>query len=150
MDEERLILEKMKTHLLGRAAVEQRPCCQSMPGRRRPIEVGKMRELLSYIKKCRGALITFYSPTCPYCRAFAPIYAEAAEAYGDILPFLGVNAWSLPEAAEMFGVMGVPMTFGVSQGRVVGAIYGYAGPEALDGLVHRVLEEAGCTRSGPA
>lgn len=149
MEEEKLILEKVKARLLGEAIAGRRSCC---PGksRKRPIEVGSMKELLDYIQGCRGALVTFYSPTCPYCRAFAPIYAEAAEAYGDRLPFLRVNTWSLPEAAEMFGVMGVPMTFGIARGRVVGAIYGYAGPEAVEGLVHKVLEEAGCPGSRPS
>jgi thioredoxin-like negative regulator of GroEL len=115
--------------------------------RNSPIKVESMEELLSYIKSCGAALVTFYSPACPYCRAFEPIYAEAAHNYGKLLPFLRVNTWTLPEAAYMFGVMGVPMTIGITRGEPAAVLYGYGDYDEILQLIEETLKRAGCTKT---
>jgi len=135
------LLDRVKLRLL-RGEPEEKTCCPRTS--RRPIEVASLRELLDYVKKCKAVFVTFYSPTCPYCRAFAPIYAEAAEAYGDKIPFLRVNTYTLPEAAQLFGVRGVPSTFGIVDGRVEVLLYGLVDEGRLEEAILRVLEKAGC------
>ncbi len=122
---------------------EEKLCC-ARGGSPEPIEVESLDELLNYIENCNSVLVSFYSPTCPYCRAFEPIYREYAKILGKKIPFLRVNTWILPEAAELFGVMGVPMTFGVARKKVAAVIYGYGGPEQVEELIKETVESAGC------
>jgi len=137
----REILDRVKSRLLSGEAEEARCCNRSS---RRPIEVRSLGELVDYIRNCKAVFVTFYSPTCPYCRAFAPIYAEAAEVYGDKIPFLRVNTYVLPEAAQLFGVMGVPATFGIVNGKVEVLLYGLVDEARLEDAILRVLRKAGC------
>ena len=135
-----LLLRRIREKIL-REAVSS--CC---PGEdsSTPIEVDSLETLLAYLRKCKAVMITFYTPTCPYCRAFRGIYAEAARLYGRRLPFLRVNAWRLPEAAEMFGVMGVPMTVAIAHGRPVGVLYGLVDLERVEELSKKAIEAGGC------
>ena len=142
MDEElRAALERVKLRLLLEAA-RPKTCCSL--GTREPVEVRSLGELRGYLQKCRGVMVMFYSPTCPYCRAMTPLYIEAAEAYGGKLGFLRVNTYEVPEAAQAFIVMGVPTTIGFAGGREVVRLYGLASPEELEDAVKRVLREGGC------
>ena len=143
-----MILERVKERLIREVTSKHRRCCPRN-GRGGLIEVKSLEELLSYVDGCNASIVTFYSPTCPYCRAFAPIYAEGAREYGDIIPFLRVNTWTLPEAAHIFNVMGVPMTFGIARGKPVAVLYGYGEYEQLEELVRRTLEAASCPIKQP-
>ncbi|MCE4625892.1 MAG: thioredoxin family protein [Desulfurococcales archaeon] len=147
-EEVRALLEKVKERLIKEAASRPKTCCPQK-GRGGLKEVKSLEELLSYVEGCNAAIVTFYSPTCPYCRAFAPVYAEAARVYGDMIPFLRVNTWRLPEAAHLFNVMGVPMTFGIVKGRPVAVIYGYGDYGQLEELVRKTLEAARCPATPP-
>ena len=140
-DELRTALEKVKLRLLLEAA-KPRSCCSLRA--RRPIEVRSLPELERYLRDCRGVMVMFYSPTCPYCRAMTPYYEEAAEVYGERLGFLRVNTYEVPEAAQAFMVMGVPTTIGFVRGREVVRLYGLVSPEELEEAVHRVIMEGGC------
>ena len=139
------LLDMMKLKLL-KEATSRKTCCNRTS--RKPIEVRSLGELVDYIKNCKAVFITFYSPTCPYCRAFAPIYAEAAEAYGDLIPFLRVNTYLLPEAAQLFGVMGVPATFGIVDRNIEAMLYGLVYEDKLEEAILHTLEKAGCPVPG--
>ncbi len=142
MDEElKAALEKVKLRLLLEAA-RPRTCCSL--GARRPVEVHSLRELREYLRSCRGVMVMFYSPTCPYCRAMTPLYEEAAEVYGEKLGFLRLHTYEAPEAAQAYMVMGVPTTIGFVQGREVVRLYGLVGPEELEEAIERVIREGGC------
>ena len=125
-----------------RLAREARLCC-SLDGVEEPVEVGAPGELEEYLARCGAVILTFYSPTCPYCKAFAPVYAVVSREYPRV-PFLRVNTWALPGVARDMGVMGVPTTIGFARGRPVAVLYGYAGPERLEELVEIVLRHAQC------
>ncbi len=138
----REVLEKLKARLVAEALSSGRKCCRYAS--REPLEVSDYRLLERILSECRAAAVTFYSPTCPYCRAFAPIYAEAARVYGDRMPFVRVNVYESPEAAWAFQVMGVPATVVFARGRPVARLYGLVGPEELEEAVLRALREASC------
>ena len=134
------LLARVKERIIREA---EKACC-AREGLEEPIEVETMEELMEYIENCGAVILTFYTPTCPYCRAFKPVYAMVSEEYPR-LPFLRVNAWILPEAAQLFGVMGVPMTIGIARGRPTAVIYGYAEPDMVEELVERTTREASCS-----
>lgn len=132
------VLERIKEKL----AREARLCC-SLEGTEEPIEVGSPEELEEYLSRCGAVIVTFYSPTCPYCKAFAPVYAIVSREYPRV-PFLRVNTWALPEVARELDIMAVPTTIGFARGRPVAVLYGYAGPERLEELVEETLRHASC------
>jgi len=137
------ILEKLKEKIILETLSSRSGCCKTKPSGR-PVEVRSLRELQELERGCRVLFIMFYSPTCPYCRAFAPLFAEAAGIYGDKAAFARVNVYELPEAAAMYGVMGVPTTIAVVDGRPVFRLVGLVDPETFEEAILRALERAGC------
>ncbi len=135
-------LRKALERVIARLTASGRECCSRAS--RVPVEARSLQHLLEAVKSCRAVMVTFYSPTCPYCRAFAPIYAEAAEKYGDRMLFLRVNTYRLPEAAALFNIMGVPTTLGFANGSPVTLLYGYADLEELEAAVREALRKADC------
>ena len=70
-------------------------------------------------------LIDFYTPTCPPCRAFAPVLEQIATEQADKLKVVKVDASEEGQLAAEFGVTAVP-TFvlldnGVRKAQLTGA-----------------------------
>jgi len=136
-------LEKVKERLLLES-LRPETCCRIRS--RKPVETD-YRGLMKYMRECKALMVMFYSPTCPYCRALAPLYEEAASIYGDRLLFARVNVYESPEAAAAFGVMGVPTVIGVVSGRPVLRLVGLVDPETLERAILELMRAGGCSRS---
>jgi len=146
-DELREALERVKERLLLES-LRPETCCRLAA--RRPVETD-YRGLKRYMRDCRALMVMFYSPTCPYCRALAPLYEEAARVYGGRLLFTKVNVYESPEAAASFGVMGVPTVIGIASGRPVLRLVGLVDPETLERAILELMRAGGCARSvGPS
>lgn len=77
----------------------------------------------SQVTAAPKAIVKFYSPNCPYSRAFAPIYAALAAQYPDVL-FAAINVDQSVKQAGANKVQMLPtvvfLMSGVAKGRIDG------------------------------
>lgn len=75
-------------------------------------EVKSLAEIQDLIQIYPGLVIDCWSPTCPPCMKFKPIFHEMAEQYGsDKVKFVTVNTKEAPEVAMNFMVTSIPAFF---------------------------------------
>ncbi len=73
-------------------------------------------------------LLDFYSDTCPPCRQMMPVVAQLESAG---YPVQKVNVSHQPQAAQQYGVTGVPCFILVSDGRIVDRVVGATSQQRL-------------------
>jgi len=139
----RELIARMKLRMLEDLSSSRR-CCRL--GKR--LEPGQdlleARDLADILSKCRVAVVMFYSPTCPYCRALTPIFLMMASEYGDKAAFIRVNVYRYPQLASYFNVMGVPTVLLFAGGRPVTGFSGLVDPDSFENIVKETLSKAGC------
>src|SRR4051812_25059780 len=79
-------------------------------------------------------LIDFWAEWCSPCKAFAPIFAAAAEKYPDIL-FAKIDTEAEPILAQQFEVRSIPTLLGVKDGEIKAVRIGALSPAKLDTLI---------------
>lgn len=86
------------------------------------------------ISAAEGRLVLFYSPWCPFCQGFLPLFEKHAAGK---TPACGVSTDDLPELEDRFAVEVVPTAIFFRSGRA---------EKRLDGELGRGLSEAGLVR----
>ncbi len=107
-------------------------------------EVRSEEEIDDLINKCRIVFINFYSPTCPYCELFYPVYISVGSKYKEKAAFIRFNVIYSPEVAWRYNVMATPTTVAIVDGEIVAHIPGYIPENVFDEVVKRILKKASC------
>ena len=121
---------------------EATTCCKvEVPPGYDVVEGSEFREVL---KGCRVVVAFFYTTTCPYCKAFTPIFLDVAERYAGKAAFIRVNLERHPYMSDAFSILGTPTVIIFVRGREAQRIVGLIDAGRFEAIVASVLEEAGC------
>ncbi len=138
MDEVDRLLGKMAREL---AVGPRARCCKG------PVDTGRdvtASELKAIVGTCRVVFVMVYTPACPYCRMFDPIFRGVGARYTGRAAFVKLNAERFPYVAEALGVMGTPTVVAFVEGRPSDVLHGYVVPRVFEDFVQVNLREAGC------
>ncbi|HZW08992.1 MAG TPA: thioredoxin [Phycisphaerales bacterium] len=85
------------------------------------------------------AMIDFWAPWCPPCRAVGPIVDAIAEEYQGRAKVAKVNVDESPRIAGKFGVQSIPTIVFLKDGQEVGRVVGLRPREVLAGALEQLL-----------
>lgn len=109
------------------------------------IEAKSMTEVQDILQQFPGVVVDCWSPTCPPCMKFKPIFAQMAEQYGsDKIKFVTVNTKEAPEVAMNFMVTSIPAFFIYKNGQCIEQFVG-ANKAKLDEIVKQLKTDLGDT-----
>ena len=108
-----------------------------------PLANGVLNEIsdsrfMEAVRRPSTAVIEFYTTTCPYCKQLAPILDELASDYKSKVYFAKINIDHIPEAAEVFDVVGVPLVIAFKKGQPVARMEGFRNIGELDGWIESI------------
>ncbi|MGC8582503.1 MAG: thioredoxin family protein [Thermoproteus sp.] len=106
--------------------------------------LNSVEELGEAVKSCRAAFVMFFGRTCPYCRAFDPIFRHVGAKYADLANFVKAEVERFAFTASALGVMGTPTTFAFVDGEPAEALPGFAIAPVFEQFVQRNLRSARC------
>ncbi len=94
-----------------------------------------------YLKGHPRAVVDVWAPWCGPCRAFAPVFAEAAQEWGETIGFGKVHADHEPTLVARFGVRSIPSLLFFRDGALVRTEVGVIPADRLSKLLHKVFRD---------
>jgi len=94
-----------------------------------------------FVKQHPRVVVDVWAPWCGPCRAFAPIFASAAEAWGESIGFGKVHADHEPTLVARFGVRSIPSLLFFRGGELVRTEAGAVSRERLEKQLHKVFRD---------
>lgn len=85
----------------------------------------------SQVLSAPRAVVDFWSPSCPYCVAYKPIFEDVASQVGSGILMVTVNVNDAPQSAGSYQIEGIPATILLQNGKEVGRLEGAATREEL-------------------
>ena len=102
-------------------------------------ELSTESDLVPVLEKAETLLIDFWSPLCPPCKAFAPVF-EAAAARHPSVAFCKVNTREKEELSAAFDVEHIPTLVAIRERVMVASQPGYLSGDQIDELLRQVRE----------
>ncbi|MGD2124192.1 MAG: thioredoxin family protein [Gemmatimonadota bacterium] len=100
-------------------------------------EIVTESDLAKVLEQADTVIIDFWSPLCPPCKAFAPVFEEAAGRHPDVA-FCKVNTREEEELSGAFEVEHIPTLVAIRDRVLVASQPGYLEEEQLDDLLLQV------------
>jgi thioredoxin-like negative regulator of GroEL len=100
-------------------------------------EITTESELAAILEEAGTVIIDFWSPVCPPCKAFAPVFEEAAGRNPEVA-FCKVNTREKEELSGAFEVEHIPTLIVIRDRVLVASQPGYLRGEQLDDLLGQV------------
>lgn len=96
------------------------------------------------------AVVDFWSPTCPYCVQYKPVFEDAASQMGGGVFMATVNVQDSPQSAGKYNIQGIPATVFLASGKEVGRVEGTMSKEELLAQISRLSGQAPAAGSSGA
>lgn len=77
------------------------------------------------------AVVDFWSPTCPYCVAYKPVFEDVATQVPSGILMATVNVNEGPQAAGSFGIQSIPATIFLQNGKEIHRVEGQLSKQDL-------------------
>ena len=100
-------------------------------------DIATESDLARVLDERETIIIDFWSPACPPCKAFAPIFEEASGRHLDVV-FCRVNTREDEELSGAFDVEHIPTLVAIRERVLVASQPGYLEGEQLDDLLRQV------------
>jgi thioredoxin-like negative regulator of GroEL len=100
-------------------------------------EITTESDLAEILEEADTVILDFWSPLCPPCKAFAPVFEEAAVRNPDVA-FCKVNTREEEELSGAFDVEHIPALVVIRDRVLVASQPGYLRGEQLDDLLGQV------------
>jgi thioredoxin-like negative regulator of GroEL len=85
-------------------------------------------------------IVTFYTNTCPICKAFAPNFTAAQKDFGKKQVIFGrINADEIPMVSGQLGIQGVPTTLSIKDKEIIHRFSGNYSKPQLRSLINDLL-----------
>ena len=107
--------------------------------RRRPPERLTKIGFERFVREHPRAIIDVWASWCAPCRAFAPVFEEASNAWGHRIGFGKIQAEHEPSLVARFGVRSIPTLLFFRDGRLVRTERGAISPDRLYRLLSRTF-----------
>ena len=107
---------------------------QTRPKKMAVHDITTESELAEVLEKANTIIIDFWSPVCPPCKAFAPVFEEAAARNPDVA-FCRVNTREEEELSGAFDVEHIPTLVAIRDRVMVASQPGYLEGVQLDLVV---------------
>lgn len=125
----------------ARSAEKGAPEERGSPSKPRSPERLASVNLDRYLNEHPRAVIDVWAPWCGPCRAFAPVFAEAAAEWGERVGFGKVHADHEPSLVARFGIRSIPSLLFFREGRLVRTEVGVISAARLAKLLHKVFRD---------
>lgn len=92
----------------------------------------------SQVLSAPKAVVDFWSPTCPYCMTYKPVFEEVAASSPGVL-MATANTNETPISAGQYGISSIPATIFFTNGKEVGRVEGSMSKQDLQAEMARVF-----------
>ena len=119
------------------------PAAEGHVGRRRPSTPERLASVNfeRYLNEHPRTVVDVWAPWCVPCRAFAPIFQEAAAEWGPWVGFGKIHADHEPSLVTRFGVRSIPSLLFFRDGKLVRTEVGVISSDRLSKLLHKVFRD---------
>lgn len=92
------------------------------------------------IKQKHMVIIDFWAPWCAPCYIYEPIFEKVAEKYKDKAYFVRMNVDENPKTADELGIVNIPTTAIIVDGKVEDMLIGAVEEEVLEGHLKKFIQ----------